>query len=408
MTQASSPRHRWLGVVLTCVVAAFIGTRVWLALAFDVRGINDNNLADSLALMTAFSMYFVVGVLLVVRRPDNRLGWVLTAIGVLTTTGVLAESYALLALAVRPSDNLPGAVFAAWIHNWYWLPLLVLLILFVPLLFPTGRPLTPRWNWLYRASVLILSMITLLSWVKPTLTDGNARRPRYSVQNPLGVPAVGDLEQSTHGALLFLIVLLLALCAIASLVVRFRRSRGVERQQMKLFVFAAALIPALVIAEQLGLRRFLPESNAVFAVAVALPPIAIGVAVRRYRLYDIDRIISRTVSYALLTALLLGVYLGAVTALTTVTAPIADNSPLAVAAATLAAVAAFGPARRRIQSLVDRRFNRARYDAARTVDSYRNRIRDEVEIDALGVELVATVQAAMQPSRTLIWMRDGT
>ncbi len=404
MPERSAPR--WLVPALTVSVVALLAARVWLAAGYGLTALEGSSVAESVTIMLAFSVYLVVGLLLVARRPENRLGWVLAAIGIMTCAGVLAESYARLALVERP-EPLAGAVLAAWIHNWYWFPLLVLIVLFVPMLFPTGRPLTPRWNWLYYGAIALLSAITVISWLKPTLTDGNLRDPVYEVANPIGVAGIGDMEKSALGAALFAAVLVLAVCALVSLVVRFRRSRGVERQQMKLFVFAGFVMVALPVAEELGIERLLPESNVFFAIAVALPPIAIAVSVLRYRLYDIDRIISRTVSYALLSAVLLALYLTAVTVLTAVTAPVTRESPLAVAAATLAAAAAFGPARRRIQSAVDRRFNRARYDAARTVAAYRAALRDEVDIVALRSHLLAAVDTSVQPTGATLWLRDA-
>jgi membrane protease YdiL (CAAX protease family) len=332
---------------------------------------------------------------------------VLTAVGVLTLLGWFAESWATIAFVLRPEAGLPGAVFAAWIHNWYWYPLLGLLLVFVPMLYPTGRPLTPRWNWLYYAAVMCLASVTLLSWLRPTLTDGSLQQPAWVVDNPIGVSAAGDIETSTQGAVLFAAMFFLAAAAIVSLIVRFRRSRGVERQQMKLFVFAGVIVVAVPLSEELVLRGLLPESNLLFAIAIALPPIAIGVAVARYRLYEIDRLISRTVSYAVLTVALVAVYLVAVTLLTTITAPVTGESPIAVAAATLLAAAAFGPARRRIQAAVDRRFNRARFDATRTVDEFRAGLRDEVDLAAVTASIRGAVERTLQPSNSVVWLRHS-
>jgi hypothetical protein len=389
------------------LVVVLVGARIWIALGYGVTSLEESSFAESIVLLLAFAMYLVMGLLIVARRPENRLGWVLTAIGLLTCAGVLSESYALLALADRPEASLPGAVFAAWIHNWYWFPLLVLMILFVPMLFPDGRPASPRWNWLYRSAAVMLVVITFLGWAKPTLTDGSLDAPRYVVDNPIGISALGDIEESLVGTVAFAVVLGLAVCAIVSLVLRFRRSRGIERQQMKMFVFAGALTVALPVIDAVGLSRFLPESNALFAIAISLPPLAVGVAVLRYRLYEIDRLISRTLTYALLTAVLLALYLAAVTALTAVTAPITKESPVAVAAATLLAAAAFGPARRRIQRIVDRRFNRGSYDAARTLEQFRAHLRDELDLESISTSVQTAMNGTVEPARSLVWLRDA-
>jgi hypothetical protein len=402
-------RKRRLGVLLTGVVVLLLGARIWLAVAFGSDTVNgqEESLLDQLLLIGAFGSYFVVGIVLIMKRPDNRVGWVLAAIGALTTVGAVAEGYGMLVLAPGGRPDLPGGVLAAWIMNWYWFPLLGLIAVFVPMLFPTGRPLTPRWRWLFYAGSALLVLITLAAWVKPVLTDGSLNDPAFAVANPIGVGAVGNIEKSSVGAVLLGGLLALAACSVVSLVVRFRRSRGVERQQMKLFVFACTLMAAQMVLSEPVLAKLLPAGvdGLLFVVAIALPPVSIGVAVLRYRLYDIDRLISRSVSYALLTAVLLTLYLGAVSVMSAVGAGVAGQSSAGVAVATLLAAAAFGPARRRIQSLVDRRFNRARYDAERIVGGYRQRLRDEVELQKVTDELVTAVRSTVQPTAATLWLR---
>ncbi|HVM20388.1 MAG TPA: hypothetical protein VM307_10545, partial [Egibacteraceae bacterium] len=201
----TSQGNRWrlLGPALVIVVLAVMAVRVWLAVAMGGGTSDDRGLFENTLLLLAFSTYFVVGTVLIARRPDHRLGWVLTAVGVLTAFGVLAESYAYVGLVLRPGQ-MPGAVFAAWFHNWYWFPLLVLILLFVPMLFPTGRPLTPRWNWLYWSAVAVLTLMTVASWTTPTLTDGSIGDPAYAIPNPIGVgPAGTRFEDSALGGVLF-------------------------------------------------------------------------------------------------------------------------------------------------------------------------------------------------------------
>ena len=395
---------RLLGPLLGLVVLGLTGARVWIAAVYGLSTVNGSPFAETVLMMMAFSTYLVVGVVLVVRRPEHRLGWVLTAVGLLTLVGVVAESYATAALVIRP--GLPGGTLAAWIQNWYWFPLLALMFIFVPLLFPTGRPLSPRWNWLYWTSIVLLTVITVMSWLKPTLTVGDGVDRAHVVDNPIGLAAAGDLENSTHGDVLFGLLLAASACGLLSLAMRFRRSRGLERQQMKAFLFASVLMIVMPLTATFGLERYLPETNLFFAVAVALPPTAIGVAVLRYKLYEIDKIISRTLTYAFLTALLVALYMGAVTGLTSLTAERAGDSPLAVAAATLLAAAAFGPARRRIQAVVDRRFNRARYDAGRTVEGFRTHLRDELDLASITASMHHAVDNTVQPARAVVWLRE--
>jgi len=208
------------------------------------------------------------------------------------------------------------------------------------------------------------------------------------------------LLQITVTAMFLLVVL-----AAASLLVRFRRGGPVERQQLKWFVLAAAVASATVIADVLGAPVSGPVWSVVDALSFALLPVAVGIAVLRYRLYEIDRIVSRTVSYGLLTAGLVGLYLLVVALLRPLLEPFTGSSTLAVAASTLAVAAAFNPARRRLQAAVDRRFDRARYDAARAVDAFAARLRNQVDLDEVTAGLRDTVVATVAPTRVAVWLR---
>ena len=393
--------HRILVVALAIVSAASFGATVWLTIL--IGGPSDQSVAEVVALELAFYAYLVAGLLLVAKTPRNPLGWALTGVGLLASLGPLATSYAEYSFGTI-GRRLPGATFAAWFNSWWWFPTIALVFLFVPLLFPDGTPLTPRWRWLHRLSVVVLATMVFGGLFNPVLKGDT-----YSIPNPIGVPAIGDIEKSTLGTVVFIALLACTLLALLSLILRFRRSSGIERQQMKWFLFGAAAIITLVVVEEvlaaLELDHLVPDSNILFAIVVALLPVTIGIAVLKYRLYEIDRIISRTLSYGLLTAVLLALYLGAVTGLTAATAPFMRQSTRAVAAATLLAAAAFGPARRRIQSIVDRRFNRARYDAARTVDEFRGRLRDELDLSAITTNVRTAIEQTVQPSQVVVWLR---
>jgi hypothetical protein len=223
-------------------------------------------------------------------------------------------------------------------------------------------------------------------------------------ENPLALHAYAGLLEGA-----FIVAALLMLVALvggaASLVVRFRRTRGIERQQVKWVAFAALWGVAVYLTGSLTTQLRVISWDLVMALALFPFPLAIAVAVTRYRLYEIDRIISRTVSYGLLTGGLVGLYALGIVALTPLIAGLGGGSELAVAASTLAVAAAFGPVRRRVQDAVDRRFNRARYDAQRTVDVFRDRLRSEVDLDHLQRELVAVVDGAVAPERVSLWLR---
>ena len=388
--------------VLGVLSAALMTGAAWLNV---LKGGPSEGIGELLTILFALQAYLVVGLVLMAKTPRNPLGWVMTAVGVLTSLGSFATAYADYAF-VPPGHALPGATLAAWVNAWWWFPTITLVFLFVPLLFPDGRPLSPRWRWLHRLAFGLLTAMLITAPLNPTLAGDH-----YEIPNPVGVAAVGDIEESAIGSAIFFALIVCTLLALVSLIVRFRRSRGVERQQMKWFVFGAVVIIGMTTFEEimlaLDLEQFTPDSNVAFGISVAVLPITIGIAVLKYRLYEIDRIISRTLSYGVVSAVLIAVYLGVVTLLTAVTAPVAGESPLAVAAATLLAAAAFGPVRRRVQGAVDRRFNRARYDAAQTVDRYRSRIRDQVDLPTVTADLLAAVGDSVQPARTALWLRDG-
>ena len=224
------------------------------------------------------------------------------------------------------------------------------------------------------------------------------------IDNPIGVAAVGDLAQSTIGAALILLLVVLAAAAFGSLVLRFRRSRGEERQQLKWFTYAGALLPLAMLGDFLPA----PVDSLAVAVPIVFLPVAAGIAILRYRLYDIDRLINRTLVYGLLTALLAGVYAGLVLVLGQVFGGAGRDPPSwAVAGATLAVAAVFQPARRRIQTVVDQRFNRRKYDAAETIDTFGARLRDQVDLDTVSTELLAVVDQTMQPTRVVLWLRPS-
>jgi hypothetical protein len=209
------------------------------------------------------------------------------------------------------------------------------------------------------------------------------------------------LAYNTASAVLFAVIL----AALVSLIVRFRRATGSERQQLKWFAYGTALLLLLPLAGLVGAQLPDPAQSLITAVILSALPVTIGIAVLRYRLYDIDRLVNRTVVYGLLTVLLAGVYVGLVFTLSQLLNPADQRSPLAVAASTLVVAALFQPARRRIQGLVDRRFNRRRYDAARTVAAFSARLRDQIELDTLSTELLAVVDQTMQPVQASLWLR---
>jgi hypothetical protein len=289
----------------------------------------------------------------------------------------------------RPG-SLPAASYLAGIANGIQV-LWLACVSFVLLLTPTGSLPSPRWRWWARVAAAAPVLLVLLAAVDP-----HPLSPEHpEVGNPLAVPIPTGLLL-TVAAVAALIVLATLMAAAGSLVVRFRRARGVERQQLRWLAVGAALAAmALLVAVAAGAMGNDGVVLAALGTCVALLPLATGAAILRYRLYDLDRIISRTVAYGLLTVLLGGGYAGIVLVLGR---PLGRDSSLVVAAATLAVAAVFQPARRRIQSAVDRRFNRRRHDTARTIAAFSTRLREQDELDTLAAELLTVVDQTMQPA----------
>ena len=385
-------RSTW---VAWTILAAWAGSVVALVVLAVANGnFQRQPLANTVGLLLAFAAFMAVGALIVANRPGNAIGWVFSAIALLAVTGALAEEYAGYAVWTRPGV-LPGGVLAGWYAGWAWYPTVALALVFTPLLFPDGRPPSPPWRLVAWLAVATTALFVGFAAVQPTieLDDGHV------VDNPIGVAGVTDPDDS----LLNIALGLLVVAAVVSLVVRFRRSRGEERLQLKWFTYAGAVLPVLLVGD------LLPDtvSNVLFALGITFPPVAAGIAVLRYRLYEIDRLINRTLVYGLLTTLLAGVYAGLVLVLGRLFGDLGDRPPSwAVAGATLAVAALFQPARQRVQRLVDRRFNRARYDAARTVERFSARLRDQVDLDTLSAELLAVVDQTVQPTRASLWLRS--
>ena len=342
----------------------------------------------------------IVGALLTIRRPRLLTGWLFAGIGFF---GAVGEAGRLVGLAGASGSPAWWVTAGAWMYTWAWIPLLYLTLIFLPLLFPDGRPPSRRWRPVTAAIVLIAVGATLLASVQETLDLGVDSGP--TIVNPLGIAGVSDIEEGATGPVLFVLTALSLVIALAALIVRYRRSAGAERQQLKWFTSAGVLLIVGFVLQG-ALDGMTGRRIEIIDIALfTLPPAAAAVAIMRYRLYAIDRIISRTVTYATVTAVLIAVYLALVTVLTAMTAPVTGDSPVAVAAATLAAAALFRPARRRVQAVVDRRFNRAQYDASRTVEAFRDQMRDDVDLDRLTTDLLTTTQQVLQPATTAVWLR---
>jgi len=337
----------------------------------------------------AFLSFPAVGALIAARHRDNSIGWLLCTIGLLAGIGVLSMAWARVAL--ENGRDVFGGIAAAWISAWFWYPLITIIPTFLLLLFPTGHLPSRRWRPLAWMTGALLSVITGAAMVQEWLVGDT-----YRVRNPLGL-IPGDVEERLAPLFLAFIPIIL-LCAV-SLVLRFVKGRGQERQQLKWAALAAAVFPAVMF---LGDAVELPEL--LFPVALLMLPAAIGISILKYRLYDIDVIINRALVYASLTGVLVSIYAGGVLVFRTVLDPVTGDNDVAIAASTLAVAALFGPARRRIQAFIDRRFYRSRYDAQQTLERFAARLRDEVDLDALATEVLEVVSDTVKPRHASVWL----
>ena len=371
---------------------AMPATYLGLAIASMTLGLSNGlPLGQDLALVPVFFLYTVIGALVASRATRNPIGWLLSFAGLFATITFFASQYAVFATTTAPGA-LPGAGVAIWLSLWLWMAMLASL-LYTVMLFPSGGLPSPRWRAASWIAGLVLGLVAVaFAFGTPATSDP------VPLPNPLWIPALAPLyEVADAGFILFVVLFGLA---VASLVVRFRSSQGAERQQLKWIVAAGAMMVATLAA---GLVW---ELDWAWIGTVLALPLSIGVAILRYRLYDIDVLINRTLVYAAVIAALIATYFGAVILLQALLRPITSGSDLAVAGSTLLVVAIFQPLRRRVQGAVDRRFYRSRYDAARTVDAFAARLRDEVDLDEVRADLLRVAADTLRPAHASVWLRE--
>src|SRR5829696_6511260 len=349
-----------------------------------------------LFVVLGFLIATTVGALVASRRPGHPVGWLLLGFALSQTASGVISSYVAYGLVARPGA-LPAAHVVARYYPATGAAALALLS-FVLLLTPTGSLPSARWRWWAVITAATPLALALVVAVVPGRLD-----PRLLLaDSPLSDRALGGVVLAVTRVALAVTAVAVAVAA-GSLLVRFRRAQGVERQQLRWVALAAALMllagPVVLVPVALESPILVDWASAVW---VAVLPVAVGAAILRYRLYDLDRIISRTLAYGLLTLLLGGGYAAVVLGLGQL---LGRESPLVVAAATLAVAAVFQPARRRVQAVVDQRFNRRRHDTTRIIEAFGVRLRNEVDLDALHTELLAVVDQTMQPTQASLWLR---
>jgi hypothetical protein len=398
MTKMSSRTAIWLAWTLCALTLVLLLCAVVL-FAFNRHVVPQH--APYLLLPEVFAA--LVGSLVVSHKPRNPIGWFIVGHALCFSLGEFTRQYATYGVVTQP-DSLPLAQAMASPAYWIWYPGVVLMFCFMPLYFPNGRLLSPRWRpvvWLAASAAVIMPGIAA---VQPS----DLETP--GIPNPLGVEALRPFTDTLESILLFWVGVVIA--SAASLVMRFRRSRGEERQQIKWVVYAVVFVVFYLVTAEF-LWGFLPDFVNEILSVVALSGLwaAILVAILKYRLYDIDLLINRTLVYGSLTALLALVYFGGVTATQAIVQAFTgqeEHPQLAIVASTLVIAALFNPLRKRIQAFIDRRFYRRKYDAARTMAAFNARLRDETELETLSGDVARVVAETMQPAHVSMWLRPDT
>jgi MFS family permease len=403
-TLAKEQVAAWVAWGICALYWVAISTGYALRLSHDVGF----HVLDELGWRIGYGGCATVGAIIASRRPRNVLGWILCAVGLTIAVAGFAQDYAAYALLHR-HDWLAGGLVLGWLGSWPWYIAFGLLFTFLLLLFPDGRLPSRRWRPLAWAAAVDIAVLTFWAAFAPRPLEG----PRGTAmpQNPWAIERAAGLFRVLDDIAGLTLVALTGL-SLALLVLRFRRSRGTQRQQLKWFTYAALLtVGSWVFQVATSLNERL--SGPVWllwllfsTLSLWIIPAAIGIAILRYRLYDIDRLINRTLVFGLLTALFAAVYAGAVLVLGQLFGGLGGEPPSwVVAGATLAVAALFQPARRRIQQAVDRRFNRRKYDAAKTIEAFSTRLREQLDLDTLSAELLAVVGQTMQPTQASLWLR---
>jgi hypothetical protein len=362
---------------------------------------------DDLVLFVPFLAFPLVGALIASRRPENPIGWICLAAGFFWMLLLLGES---------PSSLVPNSVALDALTQWTWVPPVGLLGIYMILLFPDGKLPSRRWRPLAWFSGAVMVLVSVALTLIPGHLEGYPE-----VRNPFGLEGHPMVAQALPGVIVLLPVCILA--SAASLIWRYRRSGGEVREQIKWVAFAASLVGVMYLSSLVGGLFFAPEATQgstdtppfgdillnVVLLSYAGVPIAVGFAVLKYRLYDIDLLINRTLVYGSLTAMLVALYFGGIIVLQRVFVLLTgQQSTFAVVASTLAISALFNPLRRRIQRVVDRRFYRRKYDAAKTLEAFSARLRDETDLDSLRDDLMGVVRETMEPAHVSLWLRPDT
>ena len=394
---SSDSTRPWLGLAIAlAVILMLVGSEV----ASDTYVETEVGIAAAIVLVGLISGFMVA------KRPGHPISWLLTF-------AAFTGGFAGLGAELLP----PGLTQVTWwqavlsiISGPAWYALLFTVLVLIPLLFPTGSPTSPAWRWvgwLGGAALAVISLMWMTQEFFCTDLGPNDGECLARVDNPIGITGMANPEEEGMGGIFFGLMMLCAVAALVSMVIRFRRSGTVQRHQIKWVAFSLGLFFGFILIVDMLWIETLGHSEppgywVLQQMLWVLIPASIAVAILRYRLYDIDRIVSRTVSYAVIALVLAAVYVGGVLSVQTVL-PASDN--VAVAASTLVAAALFSPLRRRVQRWVDRRFNRSRYDTAKIIDAFGSRLRDAVDLSVVTRDLGMVVEETVAPATAAVWLR---
>jgi hypothetical protein len=391
--------------------ASWLAWSLWaisitLATAAAVLGLSETaaDLVMVLSVAVLGLVFGATGAIVASRLPRNPIGWIFCVLALLFEFSVCSDAY--VAYGSQAGGFLPGRAWVGWTSQWSTNALTPALIILCFLLFPTGSLPSARW----RALVWVVVGVAAVHAVSVALAPGTL--VDFPIENPIGIEAAGGLRALADPSILVLVIPLMLL-SVVSLFVRLRHSSGAERQQLKWFAYAAALLVSGLVVSSVLAAIEAEVSELVFFVIFIAPllgiPVAMGIAILKYRLYDIDLLINRTLVYGALTAMLALVYFGGVTATQAIFRALTgqEQQPqLAIVVSTLVIAALFNPLRRRIQSFIDRRFYRRKYDAAKTLESFSTKLRQKTDLNALNDDLVGVVAQTMQPAHVSLWLRS--
>jgi hypothetical protein len=391
----------WLVWVITAVTLIAIGATGWIEFETGLSGDSTLDRVEFAVWGVSLSMFVISGAIIVSRQPRNVIGWLLMIPGLSVPLSDLPFR-ALVDMDPAPVAAGPLLWLAVWFTGWSWI-LLIFPLFHLLLTFPTGRLLSQRWRWTVWLELAMIATMVGLVALSRELVVMLDETVVWSVPNPIGLLSE-DFFDGPFGPIWTVSLLFLTTVSVSAFVIRFRRASPVERQQFKWLLLAVALFGLVYAGLAMTQNPAGSFLDLLFAFSVGAIPVAVAIGVLRYRLYEIDRIISRTVGYVLVVGSLAIVWVITVTLLTSV---LPAESPLAVAASTLAVAALFNPLRRRIQDLVDKRFNRSRYDAQRVIDLLTASMRDEIDPDSVRERWLGAVVSTMQPASVAAWVKGA-